>query len=233
MSVLINQPELTAVDRLLEEIAGGKRRIPEGTAHELGLDVAVLQAQYEIVKPLLDYVLGYVDIVDLDPVVFPRPGFHHLFRGSGIEPWNNTLNLANFMTDEGSKYRQVVPVFSRKLWHVASDKSDIFLMVLLARKNRWIVWSNLGPSIRHDTEKIKTFSTVLDMCRYIDTLVTEGYRVEYQSSPIRRLPEYVPLRIADGLVSIIEDTIMAREKHLASFKQAQHDAIDSLKLIDY
>jgi len=223
MSPLSNQLQEGSLQVLKDLLRRPDHRLAEKDVHQLGLDVEILAAMYEAnVKPYLDFILGYEDLSALDP-----QGGH--YRWAGHESWEEVLGRHGIL----SQYSQVAKVLQAKLWSSTQD-TDLHLAVFLSRKGQWIVWHKRSSVRSDDTrgrESVAVFETIERMCLFLDEIVTDDYTFNYQYG--RNLPEFAPLRVAYGLLTLIAATIEKRQAYLASFQAAHAEGSLRLGLIEF
>lgn len=226
MSALSNQLEAKRLKVLKDLACWPDRQLAEKDAHELGLDVDILVTTYEAnVKPYLDFILGYEDLSGCDP----QDGQH---RWKGCDTWWDVLGRYGILT----QYRQVIKVLRVTLCTVRQIP-DLQVSIFLSRKGQWIVWhkqSGYGGSANVNTtggEHLAVFEATEEMCAYFGTLVTDDYHFAYRYGD-RKFPEYMPLRIAKGLLSCLESTIEKRKEYLVSFESAHGEGTKRLSHIE-
>ena len=224
MSPLSNQPQSDALEVLIDLVRSFDHRLAEKNAHRLGLDVKILAAMYEAdVKPYLDFILGYEDLSELDPLRSSHRPVH------GEAGWIDVLGRYGIV----AKYPQVAQVLHAKLLTAEQDV-ELQLAVFLSCKGKWIVWHKRYSNLRQEVserEYIAVFDTVQDMFELLNQLVTDDFTFNFQLG--HDLPRYAPLRIARGLLELLQSTIEKRQAYLASFQSAYDEGRKRLSLIDF
>ena len=173
------------------------------------------------VRPYLDFILGYEDLSALDPL-----GDGH--RWTYSESWDEVLGRY----DIRSQYTQVAKVFQVKL---SPAKQDVLLQlaIFLSRKGTWIIWHKRYNNLCRESserEYIAVFDTVQDMCAFLSELIADGYKFHYQYG-LESFPRYAPLRIARGLLELLQSTIEKRQTYLETFQSAQKEGFKRLSVI--
>ncbi len=168
-----------------------------------GMDVAYLEASFEIVKPQLQFLGHYRPLTEQ----FERPHFRpHLEHIEGL--------------DTGDELCLRIPGWGGE--H-ALDIEPTRVHLLLTKSNWWIVITSTYSSRPEPEIGSKLFSSISELCAYLDTLES-GARVT------RRNLEQRPLacQVALLLQRMVSERIAAREDRLQSMK-SMHGRLEALR----
>ena len=231
-----NPPEPRTVhDVLRDMLRGPEHKVWESDLRTTGVDVDILEAAYETnIRPYLDYLHGYQDLKELDPLEPNRPTRWDAESQLSVykESWEHLLGRFG----QSKQHRQVLQVTGGRMFcydHNWSGPSNISLAVYLTRKGKWLFWYIEGEGIRgreYTNERISVHASPRELCDAIRVLVPDGFTFKFYGY---NRPNYIPLGIEHGLRQILAMTIDRRKEHLGRLKAAQQQATQRLAVVVY
>jgi hypothetical protein len=214
MSTLNGQDSFDTEAGLLKAfISGALDAIDEERAHDFGIDQRVLDYVHASnVVPLTDYMIGYVSLQHSEPY-----GSWYLRGEDGRrrKEWIAALEERGILND----YPQVIQVFEGSMTHFGDhgrvdEQRGARIVVWLTRKGLLLVWLWFGG--RQKRQILECFDSSGELCKFVSTTL-EGYEFGYDHQKNPKKPLYLQLRLAQGLVNLLEDVRMRRNEINARF----------------
>jgi|GEM_PF-3032847 len=206
------QNEASALDLLRSYANNTSTKFLEYELHGLGLDVDFLEKTYELsVKSNADYMTGYEPLEKLSGTGYARSD----------DSWEKVVGRFGLL----GEYGQCLHLMHGKLYNVSEpyETRNIEIGAFVTREGKWITWHlytnwNMRDRKERPQDVLNVYGTIAEMCTGMAGVI-EGYTFDdaYREEQATKFP----LRVAQGLVSQMQKSILRREELLAKFR---HDA---------